>query len=245
MNNQVIEISPMANPYVLPIKTIEEIAASPALIVAPHPDDETLGCGGAIALLRALNCDVRVLIVSDGTLSHPNSKKYPAPSLKALRESETLAALKKLGVEKKSVTFLGLQDGSIGLQYANAVDNCRAYIAQLKPQMIFVPWRQDPHPDHRATWNLIHEALNNNYEPRIIEYPIWDWDASQRGDFHQEIQCWRLDISKMLELKEKAILTYRSQTTNLIDDDPEAFILTPEMLSNFTHPWEMYLEVKS
>lgn len=244
MNNQVIEISPLANPYVLPIKTIEEIAGSPVLIVAPHPDDETLGCGGAIALLRALNCDVRVLIVSDGTLSHPNSKTYPAPRLKALREGETLSALNLLGVENKSVTFLGLQDGSIPEQYTNAVENCRAYLAKLKPQIIFVPWRQDPHSDHRATWKLIHDALDT-LSPRIIEYPIWDWDPEQRGDFTGTVDCWRLDISKMLELKEKAIRAYRSQTTNLIDDDPEAFILTPEMLLNFTHPWEMYLEVNS
>lgn len=244
MSNQVIEISPLANPYVLPIKTIEEIAASPALVVAPHPDDETLGCGGAIALLRALNHDVRVLIVSDGTLSHPNSKKYPAPSLKALRESETLAALNLLGVSNKSVTFLGLQDGSIPEQYQSVTDTCRIYLAQLKPRIIFLPWRQDPHPDHRATWNLIHDATNVLKKPRIIEYPIWDWDPEQRG-FIGEVQCWRLDTSKMLTLKEKAIRAYRSQTTNLIDDDPEAFILTPEMLSNFTHPWEMYIEVTS
>jgi LmbE family N-acetylglucosaminyl deacetylase len=243
MNNQVIEISPLANPYILPIKTIEEIAASPVLVVAPHPDDETLGCGGAIALLRTLDCDVHVLIVSDGTLSHPNSKKFPAPALKALRESETLAALNLLGVERTSVTFLGLQDGSVPTAYTNAVATCRDYLAQLMPQTIFIPWRRDPHPDHRATWNLIHNALKLN-KTRVIEYPIWDWDEKQRGDF-VDIECWRLDISKVMELKQQAISAYRSQTTNLIDDDPEAFTLTPEMLSNFTHPWEMYLEKKN
>jgi LmbE family N-acetylglucosaminyl deacetylase len=244
MNNQVIEISPLASPYMLSIKNIEEIAASPVLIVAPHPDDETLGCGGAIALLRAINCDVRVLIVTDGTLSHPNSKKYPAPELKALRKQETLTALNMLGVENKSVTFLGLQDGSVAAQYKSFTDSCRMYLAGLKPQVIFLPWRQDPHPDHSATWKLIYEATNVLKKPRIIEYPIWDWDPSQRGNFRLDVQCWRLDISKMLRLKEKAISVYRSQTTNLIDDDPEAFILTSEMLSNFTHPWEMYIEAK-
>jgi hypothetical protein len=43
-------------------------------------------------------------------------------------------------------------------------------------------------------------------------------------------------------LKQQAIAAYRSQTTNLIDDDPEGFRLTPEMLANFAHPWEVYLE---
>ncbi|MHC5832664.1 MAG: PIG-L deacetylase family protein, partial [Nostoc sp.] len=63
--------SPLSNPSVLPWRSVNEIACSPILIVAPHPDDETLGCGGAIALLRSLNCHVQVLVISDGTLSHP------------------------------------------------------------------------------------------------------------------------------------------------------------------------------
>ena len=46
------------------------------LVVAPHPDDESLGCGGAIVLLRKFGNEVTVLTVSDGALSHPNSKKF-------------------------------------------------------------------------------------------------------------------------------------------------------------------------
>jgi hypothetical protein len=49
----------------------------------------------------------------------------------------------------------------------------------------------------------------------------------------------------VVELKQQAIAFYRSQTTNLIDDDPEGFCLTPEMLANFTRPWEVYLETRS
>ncbi len=86
---------------------------SSILIVAPHPDDETLGCGGAIALLRQLNVSVKVLIVSDGTKSHPNSLTYPPPALKELREQESLSALAILGVASAAVTFLGMPDGAV------------------------------------------------------------------------------------------------------------------------------------
>lgn len=274
MNNQVVGASPLSNPSVLPWRSVKQIAHSPVLVVAPHPDDETLGCGGAIALLRSLNCDLRVLVISNGTLSHPRSQKYPAPALQALRESETLLALSVLGLEANAVTFLRLQDGSIPTHDNSAVASCRAYITEVAPQIIFLPWRYDPHPDHRSTWKLIHTALVKlRLSPRFIEYPIWDWDPLQRekgawvgaglprpnssgkwGDGgatlttsplptpQPQVTTWRLNIEEVVELKQQAISAYRSQTTDLIDDDPEGFRLTPEMLVNFTRPWEVYLE---
>lgn len=246
MNNQVTAASVLTNPSVLPWRSVREIARSPALVVAPHPDDETLGCGGAIALLRSLNCDVRVLVISDGTLSHPRSQKYPAKVLRALRESETLSALSVLGLESDAVTFLGLQDGSIPTHDNSAVASCRAYLTKVAPQIIFLPWRYDPHPDHRASCSLIHTALLKLrlLSPRLIEYPIWDWDEEQRGKEPQQelVTSWRLDIGAVVELKQQAIAAYRSQTTDLVDDDPEGFRLTDVMLANFTRPWEVYFE---
>ncbi|QIY83181.1 hypothetical protein HER18_06370 [Chryseobacterium sp. NEB161] len=52
------------------------------LIVAPHADDESLGCGGMISLLRKYDQDVYILLLSDGTMSHPGSKEYPAEKIK-------------------------------------------------------------------------------------------------------------------------------------------------------------------
>ncbi|MBW4692160.1 MAG: PIG-L family deacetylase [Lyngbya sp. HA4199-MV5] len=243
----IVSQSPLFNAATLPVRSVNTITGS-ALIVAPHPDDETLGCGGAIALLRALGYAVHVLVISDGTMSHPRSLKYPAPQLQALREAETLTAISTLGVAHTNVTFLRLPDGSLPTAalpgFRGAVMQCRTYLQALLPETIFLPWRSDPHPDHRATWKLIRTALVYlNNSPRIIEYPIWDWDPEQ-GDwatFHH-VAGWRLNIQAVLETKLRAIAAYRSQTTNLIDDDPDGFQLTPEMLANFTRPWELYLE---
>ncbi|MBM0743431.1 PIG-L family deacetylase [Phormidium sp. CLA17] len=240
-----------SNPTLLPLRSVDTIATNSVLVVAPHPDDETLGCGGAIALLRALGCSVQVLVISDGTLSHPRSVKYPAPCLRILRETETLEALSILGMNQIA-TFLRLQDGSIPIlkspRLQEAVARCRAFLKTLMPATIFLPWRFDPHPDHRATWQLIRTALIDleppkAYAPRILEYPIWDWDVEQRRGFAgEQVIGWRLDVSSVLEIKLRAIAAYRSQTTDLIDDDPEGFRLTPEMLANFAQPWELYLE---
>ena len=215
------------------------------LVVAPHPDDETLGCGGAIALLRQLDVVVKVLVVSDGTQSHPNSIAYPAPVLKQLRERESLAALTLLGVAPEAVTFWGMPDGAVPTVVQHQEIQIQKYLCNFTPSIIFLPWRKDPHPDHRASWQLFTTACKQlAYSPRIIEYPIWDWDKEQRQDFPDSVNAWRLDISKVLELKRQAIAQYRSQISDLIDDDPQGFRLTPEMILNFTQPWEIYLEVK-
>ncbi|PSB31420.1 PIG-L deacetylase family protein [Chlorogloea sp. CCALA 695] len=224
----------------LPLIAVAEIAVAKALIVAPHPDDETLGCGGAIALLRSIGCDVRVLVISDGTLSHPNSRKYPRLALQELRESETISALAILGVEATAIKFLRLQDGSVSSQNADI----SSYLAQITPEIVFLPLRYDPHPDHRASFQLVSKALTSlNMTPRLLEYPIWDWDDSQSTNWdNNKLTSWQLDISSVVELKQQAIASYRSQITNLIDDDPQGFRLTPEMLANFNRPVEVYLE---
>lgn len=242
-----------SHPTMSPLRSVSSIATHSVLVVAPHPDDETLGCGGAIALLCALGCSVHVLVMSDGTLSHPRSVKYPAPHLRILRETETLLALAVLGLEKTEVSFLRLQDGSISnlesLRLREAVARCSQFLQTSMPAIIFLPWRFDPHPDHQATWQLVQTALVDlkqvepTYSPRLIEYPVWDWDPAQRGNLAWErVISWRLDIQTVLETKLKAIAAYRSQTTDLIDDDPDGFRLTPEMLANFAQPWELYLE---
>lgn len=228
-----------------PLRSIATIDPGQVLIVAPHPDDETLGCGGAIALLRSHHYAVQILVVSDGTMSHPRSRKFPAPILQQLREQETIDALSILGVESGNVSFLQLPDSLIEDHIDLAIAQVETYLQAIVPTTIFLPWRCDPHPDHRATWQLFDHAIQSlSFSPRIIEYPIWDWDPKQRGTVATTANVigWRLDTAKVKTLKQTAIAQYRSQTTDLIDDDPEGFRLTAELLSNFAQPWELFFE---
>lgn len=248
MSNEVIP-SPLQNPTELALlDSATVLQFGRTLVVAPHPDDESLGCGGAIALLHSMGCPVRVLVLSNGTLSHPRSRRYPAPVLAELREQETLQATKILGVQPEAIKFLRLQDGSIPVasaaEFKQTVKLVQEYLVSFAPETIILPWRRDPHPDHRAAWQLMQAAVTDLL-PRLVEYPIWDWDPAQRSAEPElaQITAWRLDISAVLPLKLEAIAAHRSQTTNLIDDDPDGFRLSPEMLANFAHPWELYLEL--
>ncbi len=218
------------------------------LFIAPHPDDESLGCGGAIALLRKFNLDVEILVVSDGTLSHPNSVKFPKEKLRELRENELMEAAQILGVDELNITFFRYPDRNVpdenSPQFDETVERCREYLSDRNPQTIFVPWRRDPHPDHRAAYQLFNAAKSENQQ--IIEYPIWLYElaASSDAPLESEVTAFRLGINSVVNLKQKAIRAHRSQVTDLINDDAEGFRLSEEVLQNFAAPFEIYLKAK-
>lgn len=219
------------------------------LVVAPHPDDESLGCGGAIALLRKFGNEVAVLTVSDGALSHPNSKKFPPLKLRDLRESETIAALEILGVPADKITFLRFPDGSVPGElsddFASAVTIVRNHLAKISPQTILLPWRRDPHPDHLASWQIVKAAIiecGGDY--RVLEYPIWLWERAENADLPREenIKIHRLEISEAAVQKQAAIRAHASQIAGLIDDDPNGFQLSAEVLAHFDSEFDIYFE---
>jgi LmbE family N-acetylglucosaminyl deacetylase len=238
-------------------KSLTVLPTPYTVVIAPHPDDETLGCGGAIAFLRKLNLPVAVGIISDGTKSHPNSRKYPPSALRDLREKESLAALDILGVDAQDITFFRFPDGNVPNigegEFERAINLIQSYLTGLtrptpytsiNSMTIFLPWRGDPHRDHRASWELINTAIQKlKISPRLLEYPIWTWSRQQTSDLFDSAKTWKLDISNVLDLKLQAIAQYQSQISDLIDDDPEGFRLTPEVLKHFTHPYETYLEI--
>ena len=218
------------------------------LVLAPHPDDESLGCGGTLALLRRAGQAVHVVFVSDGTLSHPNSATYPAPRLRDLREAEALAALRELIIPETEATFMRLPDrnvpspGQPGHEQAGA--ELAAVIRAFGPDTVLVPFERDPHPDHRATYQLLTTALTPVANPpRVLEYLIWLWELGRPDDLPREgeRQVVSVDIAPVIEAKKRAINAHQSQVTRLIDDDQTAFHLSPELLRHFDTPYELFL----
>lgn len=219
------------------------------LVIAPHADDESLGCGGTMALLRQAGRPVHILLVSDGSMSHPNSKKYPAQKLMQLREAELLASADILNISAKHIHFMRLKDSQV--PNANSADFDAAsqamanIITGIKPQTVLIPWRRDPHPDHRATWQLVKQAISLSALPlRVLEYLVWLWERADAKDLPLagEMAVFKVDTSSVIHQKHQAIAAHVSQTTSLIDDDPKGFTLSAHMLSHFDHPAEYFLE---
>lgn len=218
------------------------------LVVAPHADDESLGCGGVISLLRKYGQIVYILLLSDGTLSHPNSKAYPPEKLRDLREKELLGAAEILRVPPENIIFCRYPDRNVPSKHTEgfdgAVKNIVKMLEIINPQSIFVPWRRDPHPDHQAAFQIIQAAKIS--EAKIYEYPIWLEELGVAGDEPTQAEStpFRLNISQVLHQKQEAIAQHRSQITDLISDDPEGFRLSQNMLSRFDIPYETFFIAK-
>lgn len=219
------------------------------LVVASHHDDELLGCGGTIALLRWMEHDVHVLVMHSGTQTHPNVRHHAVSAPHVVHEQETLMSLAMLGVDGANVTFACLPDVSTlsaETEWFNeAVAWCRAYLAMVEPETIILPWRRDPHAAHRTTFQTIAAAVTSSLNPlRLVEYPIWLWElaAPEDAPTPEKSQAWRVDISRVTHLKQAALAAHRSQTTDVIDDDPPDVRLPPSMLAHFSYPWELFME---
>lgn len=220
------------------------------LVVAPHPDDETLGCGGAIARLRAgpRPLPVHVVVASDGAASHPGSRRFPPARLARLRRQESVTALGRLGVPAGATTFLALADGAVPTRddpaFRQAADRLAAVVGRFAPQTVLTTWRRDPHRDHRACAQLVRAAVGDTAgDARVLEYPIWLYLNGADGDWPRagEVRARVVDIASVLPLKRRAILDYATQISALIDDAPDGFRMSDAQLAPFRSGYELYL----
>jgi LmbE family N-acetylglucosaminyl deacetylase len=231
----------------LPVASLEQIAGPRGIVVvAPHPDDETLGCGGLIALAHDAGKAIRIIVISDGCGSHPNSTSHPPNRLRDLRESETRAAVAALGLDPSALAFLRLADRYVpdeGEEAERAAREIAKAAAQIDASAVLATWRHDPHCDHQAAWRIA--AMAGRMSPRgvaLIAYPIWGWSLPPQTPLPLPAKGRRLAIKDVLERKQRAIASHRSQISSMVQNDPPALILTEETLARFAAPYETYLE---
>lgn len=203
-----------------------------ALIIAPHPDDETIGAYGLIRALKARAARVRVLIVPDGAGSHPASNRWPRRRLIAERQSESLAAMRRIGVMAGDVTFLGLADG--GLDRGDSTrTTLRRAATRYSYDLLVIPADDDDHPDHRAV-----AAAFRRSPARRVEYLVWpNRQTASRRATHS------LSLGQRVAAKRGAIQRYRTQM-GAITDDPGGFAISRGELAGFARPVERFREVR-
>ncbi|HYE97510.1 MAG TPA: PIG-L family deacetylase [Planctomycetota bacterium] len=179
------------------------------LVLAPHPDDETLGCGATIARKRAAGTEVRVLFATDGR--HSESNGYTPEALARVREGEARDATRRLGVPAEQLLFLGWEDGTLARREDELRVRLAVEIARFAPEEVYAPVRFDGHADHEALSRAAAAAARARGTP-LLEYPVWFWVTPwwrrwARGGF--SVKAVRTD--GLLDVKREAYDAHRSQ----------------------------------
>lgn len=178
---------------------------SSLLVVAPHPDDEALGCGGIVAANIVAGNEVEVLFLTSGEYGCPGMDIAKAA---AIREAEARAASMVLG--SSIVDFWRLPDGR--LAYNEEIrDRLIDLIEDINPDTIFVTHERESHPDHRVAGRLVREAVGKlENKPQVLTYEVWTPLTKADRLFN---------ISGVIDKKTQAIRAHTSQVNRQSFDD--------------------------
>ncbi len=185
-------------------------AGSRLMVVAPHPDDEVLACGGLLFSHLLAGGRAEVVVVTDGEASHAGEPDWLADDWAAVRRRESALGLRSLGAHDLKVHRLGLPDG--GVTAARATLQRWLQPLLLSSDALVSTWRHDGHPDHEATAEACREA-GARAGCRFIEAPVWMWHWSHPGD--PRVPWHRLHALALTQAacdaKQQALLAHQSQ----------------------------------
>lgn len=226
-------------------------------VVAPHPDDETLGCGALVARTRRTGRQVRVIVATDGRHSTA-SAVLPPERLAALRSAELRAACAVLGLPDRDVIELGFADGALAAERPALTERLAELFAERVPDLLLVPCARDVHPDHEELHRAaVRAAARLDPPPTVLAYPIWAWAAPGSGASVRDRLTrvgwaarqltgprWvRVPAGEHLAGKRAALARYASQTRNLTGEAGWSH-LPVEVCALFLQPAELFLRVR-
>jgi len=203
-----------------------------AVLVAPHPDDETLGYGGVLRWLLDHGVPCTILAVTDGEGSHAASSRIRPCELAELRAEERSRALALLGAASVPVQRLRLPDGEVDahrLELTEALDPLLG-----AGTCVIVPWHQDAHCDHRAVAEAA-SAVAAASDTAVWEIPIWGRVAG----FDEP--CSVLELGPFAACKRRAAEQFRTQIHALGPSPEDGPVLRSFELRAFLQPTELVM----
>ena len=210
--------------------------ADKMVIIAPHPDDEVIGCGGLIQALVEQGTPPHVIILTGGEGSHRGCCDITAEDLIAGRHGLTLKAAETMGLPVANIHCLHYPDGGVALEHPET-ERLAALLKELKPDAVFVPHHGEGLNDHLKAAEIVkaligtlnenentkHYTLNSkqkqrdlskqersaslNSKPEIYEYCVWMWYYNV-WDFRMKDAFLLRLTGKQHQLKQKAIEQY-------------------------------------
>jgi LmbE family N-acetylglucosaminyl deacetylase len=201
------------------------------LVVAPHPDDETIGCGARILRGIAAGAEITVVVLTEGEAAH-SQLATAAESIKSIRRTELQLAGERLGIPSGRVIQLQYPDGLLAEHVPAVATDLARILDECHPDEIYVTCGQERHADHAAASRAAHAAVGDRSGIRLFEYPVWlwaDWPVSRRhanGRAALEFFCTlvrrrveRVRVRELQVRKAHALAAYESQLAS--PDRPE------------------------
>lgn len=204
------------------------------VVVAAHPDDETLGASGCLQALHRAGAQVTIVVVTDGEAAYPALGPAARRDLARARRAELAASLRAQGLDEVPVHRLGLPDSGL----AGCGAELRAALAPLlaDSDAYLAPWTGDPHPDHRAAGAAAAEVAP--VTAHGWSYPIWMWawlapdDPTVPWD-----RAYLLEMDAARAAKRAGVAAFASQVGPGPDGSPP--VLDPGMLAHADRPAEL------
>jgi LmbE family N-acetylglucosaminyl deacetylase len=210
------------------------------VVVAAHPDDETLGAGGLVATATRLGLPVDIVCATDGEGSHPRSPTRTPKELAVIRAEEGRRAAQALGVSEEHVHRLELPDGGVSGHQDQVSARLVEIVGDGSETMIAAPWRRDGHPDHEAAGHAAAEAARRTSSV-LWEYPVWFWHWGAPDDAPWSLLHPFVLDEDTLQAKRHAIRAHTSQVAPLSDQEGDQTLLPQELLAHFEDGPEHYI----
>ena len=175
------------------------------LVVAPHPDDESIGCGGTICLHHRQGDRVHAVFLTSGERGVADAAPETA---REIREAEAGAAGELLFLDR--LEFLRLPDLYVAGHIEAGALQLQTVLEAFAPDVIYLPHPGEAHPDHQAALPLVRKALATfraeaggaSSLPELRLYEVWS-PMTAHG--------WAEDISPFMRRKLRAVRCYQSQ----------------------------------
>ena len=206
-------------------------ARSGWLILAPHPDDETLGAGGLIAALAALDATMTVAFLTDGSGSHVGAPGWSRNRIAQLRANEATAALHALGHSAPALR-LNWRDAAPfergSPEYTASVRRLVTLCRRRGIRRIVTSWSADPHCDHVAAAALATDVARR-LRIRPAFYGVWGWILPDLDRRLAPMRATALPVARWRGAQRRALACHRTQLGGRIVGAAERFVLPRPM----------------
>jgi LmbE family N-acetylglucosaminyl deacetylase len=212
------------------------------LVLAPHPDDETLGCATSIMRRNDAGTPVHVMVVTDGRTWPPHKT---ADENIATRDAELRASCQVMGLGTDDVTHLSFREQELAQAGPDLVDAISDALRRWQPEDVLTTSEADPNEDHAALGVATRRALAGT-TTRLLAYPVWQWPTprSWQRTLRASSRPQFVRIGDYLERKRRAVAVYRSQLASSAGGElVGGFGLTTPFLRHFLGEREMFFPV--